>query len=370
MRFPEIAYMSWAKAMPKAAINLARSGLDPCPPALLRISSRDLLTQHAAGYGYPPLLDALGDRYGVAASRVFTVPGGASLANWVACAAALDVGAGGRDAGPGVEVIVESPTYEPLLRIPECFGCRIRRLPRRFGEAYAIDVDRFASLVNRKTRLAIVSNLHNPSGMRIDIATLAVMARILDRVGAFLLVDEVYLEALFGGKTHSSVHAGANVIATSSLTKAYGLDGLRAGWILGPRRVLRRAGKIYDLLGVNGVVAGERLFLAALRNLGAISRRAHAILDPNLESVRRFLAVERRLEAHLPPGGNVFFARLPHGIDAGRFARHLLRRHSTLVVPGGFFDSPRHIRVSFGCRPATLARGLLNLSRALDTVGR
>src|SRR5437867_12814713 len=110
--------MSWAKSMPKAAINLARSGLDPCPPALLKISNRALVTPHAAGYGYPPLLAALGDRYRVAASAVFTVPGGASLANWLACAAALDPGSGARDSGHGVEVIVERPAYEPLVRIP------------------------------------------------------------------------------------------------------------------------------------------------------------------------------------------------------------------------------------------------------------
>ena len=365
MRFPEIAYMSWAKAAPKARSNMARSGLEPCPPRLLRLSGRDLPTNHPAGYGWPPLLAALGRRYLVSPRRVLTVSGGTSLANWVACAAALD------GTGPDAEVIVERPTYEPLLRIPEAMGCTIRRLDRWYEEGWRIDPGRLASLITPRTRLAIVTNLHNPSGVRIDPPTLQALARRLDGVGAYLLVDEVYLECLFGARTESSAHAGPNVIATNSLTKAYGLDGLRAGWILGPPRLIARAGKIHDLLGVNGVAPGECMALAALRNLAAIRRRARAILEPNLERVKRFLARETRLQAHLPRGGNVLFARLPAGIDSGRFARHLLRRYRTLVVPGRFFESPRFVRISFGCPPPALAHGLASLSRALDdlTIG-
>jgi len=363
MKFTEVAYMSWAKGMPAAPSNLARSGVAPCPPGLLRLSPRDLAIHHPAGYGWPPLLRALGRRYRVPADRVLTVSGGTSLANWVACAAALD------GAGPGAEVIVERPTYEPLLRIPQSMGCRIRRLDRRYEDGWGIEPGRFASLVTRRTRLAIVTNLHNPSGARIDPDTLRKMAQALARVGAYLLVDEVYLECLFGARTESSVHAGSNVIATNSLTKAYGLDGLRAGWILGPRDVVARAGTIHDHLGVNGVAPGERMTLAALRNLAAIRRRSRAILGPNLDRVKRFLAREHRLRAQLPPGGNVLFARLPAGIDSGRFARHLLRRYGTLVVPGRFFESSRFVRISFGCPPASLARGLASLSRALDDLG-
>ena len=103
--------------------------------------------------GYRPLVDAIARRYRVAAAQVFTVSGGTSFANWLACAAALD----GCDRN--AEIIVERPAYEPLLRIPQAFGHRIRRLERRFEDQYAIDPDRFAAAVNPRTRLAIVSNL-------------------------------------------------------------------------------------------------------------------------------------------------------------------------------------------------------------------
>jgi aspartate/methionine/tyrosine aminotransferase len=242
----------------------------------------------------------------------------------------------------------------------------VRRLERRFEDDYAIDLDRFASLVTTKTRLAIVTNLHNPSGARIPMPTLRAMASLLARVKAYLLVDEVYLECVFRNRPESSVHAGPNVLTTSSLTKAYGLDGLRAGWMLGPPALIARAGRINDLMTNNSVAAGERMALAAFRHHRDIDRRAHAILDPNLVRVRTFLAGEPRLRAFVPAGGNVVFPRLPSRIDSDRLVKHLAARHSTLAVPGRFFESPRHIRISFGCRPALLARGLANISRALD----
>src|SRR5205823_6946103 len=161
--------------------------------------------------------------------------------------------------------LVERLPHEPLLRMPEALGWRIRRLDRRFDEGYAVDLRRFEALITPRTRLAIVSNLHNPSGARIDLPTLGRMARALRRVGAFLVVDEVYLECLFGRRPESCVHAGPNVVTTNSLTKAYGLDGLRAGWVLGPRELVRRAWLIQDLLANNGVAPGEQMSLAALR---------------------------------------------------------------------------------------------------------
>ena len=364
MTFPELAYISWAKAQPKVAINLARSGIDLCPVSLLRLKAKDLVATLPVKYGYAPLREAIAARYGVAAAQVFPVSGGTSFANWIACVAVLD------GCGRGAEVIVERPTYEPLLRIPQALGHRVRRLDRRFDQQYAIDLDRFASLVTTRTRLAIVTNLNNPTGARIPMATLRAMAAMLARVNGYLLVDEVYLECLFRGRPESCIHAGPNVLTTNSLTKAYGLDGVRAGWLLGPAALVARAGRINDLMTNNSVAAGELMALAAFRNLRAIDRRAHGLLDPNLLRLRTFLRRETRLRAFVPDGGNVAFARLPAAVDSNQLVDRLLDRYSTLVVPGRFFESPRHIRVSFGCRPSLLARGLANISRALDDLAQ
>src|SRR5262249_55905692 len=157
MKFPDVHYLSWAKTHPRARIDLARSGVEPCPPSMLHLGARDLVVTLPVSDGYAPLRAAIARRYRVTSGHVFTVSGGTSFANWFACAAAV------ADAPPG-EAIVERPTYEPLLRIPEALGCRIRRLDRRLEDEYSIDLARFESLVNSRTRFAVVSNLHNPSG--------------------------------------------------------------------------------------------------------------------------------------------------------------------------------------------------------------
>jgi aspartate/methionine/tyrosine aminotransferase len=363
LTFPELPYLRWAKALPPAEINLARSGVEHCPPSLLGLRPADVVANLPVKYGYLPLKTAIARRYRVTTEQVFTVSGGTTFANWLACVAALG------EAPRGSEVLIEQPTYEQVLRIPESLGCRVRRFARRFDADYTIDLDAFARLVNARTRLAIVTNLHNPSGARIDETTLTAMSSILARVGASLLVDEVYLECLFGAtsaSTASSVHAGPNVVTTNSLTKAYGLDGLRAGWILGPPAIIERATVVHNIVANNGVAPGERMALAAFRRMRDINRRAHALLEPNLARVRRFLEGEPRLRAHIPEGGNVLFPRLAAGIDSDALADHLRTRYSTLIVPGRFFEAPRHIRISFGLRPTRLARGLANITRALD----
>src|SRR5262245_8534511 len=111
MIFRDLEYIAWAKSQPVAAINLARSGVEPCPVSMLRLKPADLVVSLPVKYGYQPLREAIAARYGVAASQVFPLSGGTSFANWVAALALLD------GSGFGAEVIVERPTYEPLLRI-------------------------------------------------------------------------------------------------------------------------------------------------------------------------------------------------------------------------------------------------------------
>ncbi len=360
MQTPDVHYIRWAKALPRAAVNMARSGVAACPPGLLGLGPADLVVNLPVHDGYAPLLDALARRYRVDRPRVFAVSGGTTFATWLACAAILD------GFSPRAEVIVERPAYEPLHLIPRALGHTVRRVERRFADGYAIDPDRVERLITPRTALAIVSQLHNPSGARLAPEHLSALAARLARVGAMLLVDEVYAECLFDRTTASAVHLGKNVVTTNSLTKAYGLDGLRAGWMLGPPAVIQRAARINDLITNNGVAPGERLALAALRRLPAIRRRAQALLAPNLARVIRYLDAEPRLSAVVPPGGTVVFPKLPPGLDGATFAAHLLEHHDTLVVPGHFFEAPDHIRIGVGLPAATLERGLRALTRSLD----
>jgi aspartate aminotransferase len=141
---------------------------------------------------------------------------------------------------------------------------------------------------------------------------------------------------------------------------------LRAGWVLGPEAFVTRLIATHTLVTNNGVAPAEMMALAAFKRLGDISRRASGILKPNLARVRQFFAGEPRLSALVPEGGNVMLPRLPDGLDADVFTAHLRKKYATQVIPGRFFEAPRHIRISYGFAPSLLEQGLRNLSRALD----
>jgi aspartate/methionine/tyrosine aminotransferase len=362
MRFPEIAYQRWFKegAAAGAELDLAGSGVPPFPAARLPLRRSHFSTHHAPGYGWPPLVEALAERYRVATESVVPVTGGASLANWLAIAAALE------GSTATTEVIVERPAYEPLRRIPESFGCRVRRLDRRHSEGWTVDLDRLRELVRRRTRLLVLTDLHNPSGVALEREVLRSAAEMLARVGGWVLVVEVYGETLWADATDSAARSAPNIVATNSLTKAHGLDGLRAGWLLAPPELARRARRIHDHLGVNPVATADRMALVALRNLELLRARVARRLATNRGAWKSFLGTERRLESVEPAGGTVAFPRLPRGLDGDAFAAHLLARHSTRVVPGSFFEAKRHFRIGFTAPPATFRAALPRLARALD----
>src|SRR5262249_20650436 len=134
--------------------------------------------------GYPPLVESIAAHYGVPPSNVVTASG-CSGANFVAIAGLV---------GPGDEVIVEQPTYDPLLGASRLLGATIRRVQRRFDDGYAFDLDEIRRAVSPRTKLIVITNPHNPSGATLAADALAAIGEIGDRAGCYVLVDEVYLD--------------------------------------------------------------------------------------------------------------------------------------------------------------------------------
>ncbi len=203
-------YMHWAKTRPKVKYDLALSGILNLPFAELDAKIEDLDLNGDNSYGYRPLVDALARHCGVAAEAVVTISGGTSMANHLAMAAALE---------HGDEVLIEAPTYDPILAVAEYLGANIKRFPRSFENGFRVDVQELAKQITSRTRLIALTNLHNPSSALVDEETLKQVGEIARSVGARVLVDEVYLEAMFEAAPRSSVHLGPEFIATSSLTK-------------------------------------------------------------------------------------------------------------------------------------------------------
>ena len=349
-------YVAWMKHAPPMAYDLMGSNLLHCGVEHLPGARERLELDAFHEEGYEPLLEAISDRYGLAIDRV-SLATGASGANFLV---------GGALLRPGDEVLVERPVYDPLLGIPRFMGARIRRFDRVFEDGFQVDPDRVAAAMTSNTRLIIMTNLHNPTGAMTFTDRLVAVGKLADEVGAKVLVDEVYLDSVPGEIPPPAASLSPTFISTCSLTKAYGLSGLRAGWILAAPEVAERCRRVRDLVDGVGVFPSELMALIAFENLSALRSRARSILDPNFEVLNNFIDGRSRLEWVQPKGGSVGFPRIRGVEDTGGFVTLLREKYGTGVVPGHFFEAPSHFRVALGGKAEVLAEGLERLGEALD----
>lgn len=351
-------YMHWAKTRSSARFNLAVSGMLDLPFSDLQLENeeiKNLELTRGGGYGYAPLQEALAARLAVGADSIVTATG-TSLANHLAMAALLQ---------PGDEVLIERPTYEPLLAVASYLGATIKRFDRCFEDNFEILPEEIERNITSRTRLIVITNLHNPSGVLMDHKTLRAIGDLAQRVHAHVLVDEVYLESLFEHRPQTAFHLGDEFVVTSSLTKAFGLSGLRCGWIVAAPELAERIWRLNDLFGVMAAHPAEQLSVIALKRIDQISARVRSLLEMNRELVNRFLDSRSDLQAVSPQHGTIVFPRLKQG-NTERFIELLRVKYETSVVPGRFFEMPNHFRLGFSGRTEILSEGLERLGLALD----
>jgi aspartate/methionine/tyrosine aminotransferase len=228
------------------------------------------------------------------------------------------------------------------------------------------------SALTPKTRLIVLSNLHNPSGALLSADTLQQISEVAQRNGIHVLVDEVYLDMLFDPGVPFAFQLGQNLadqanpfVTTNSLTKAYGLSGLRCGWILASPELAFRMWRLNDLFGVNAAHTAELMAVAAFDRIDALRRHAEKLLGENRVILRQCLDAHPELECFWPPGGSVVFPRLPKG-DPAAFFDLLRTKYETSVVPGEFFGLPEHFRIGIAGETAMVKAGLERLGAALD----
>lgn len=354
-------YMEWAKTCSHARFNLATSGLLSVLMAEFPVRIEQLELTAPGAYGYAELQKKLAKHNHVPGECVVAATG-TSMANHLAMAALLD---------PGDEVLIEQPVYGPLLDVAEYLGARVKRIPRQFETGFALDPAVVEKTMAREIRLIVLSNLHNPSGALIPAAVLKSIGEIACQAGARVLVDEVYLDMLFDARAPFSFPIGESIsadnpfVVTSSLTKVYGLSGLRCGWILAAPELAKRMWLLNDLYGAVAAHAAERMSVIAFDHLGQFRERACSLLAANRTLLDSFLDSRSDLECFRPPAGTVVFPRLKRG-DPEAFLRLLRDKYETTVVPGRFFEMPQHFRIGIGGETAALRDGLERLGAALD----
>lgn len=350
----ESPYMQFAKLHSGARWSLATSAVMSCPLRELEFDFDRLEINGPSDYGYRPLLEAIARMKGVTPEHVVHTAG-TSMANHLAFAALLS---------PGDEVLLEDPAYELMLNTLLFLGAKVRRFQRRAESGFALDHEEVRRNLTPQTKLIALTNMHNPSSALAENETLRKIGQMAVEVGARVLIDEVYLEALHRPPQPSAIHLGPQFLVTSSLTKAYGLGGLRCGWILAEPALATRIYRMNDLYGSTPVHIGEQLSAIAIAQIDRLAARANVILDANRASLMEILGTHPALDLRVPPEGTTAFPMLRKG-DVQAFHDFLRAHYETSIVPGHFFERPQHFRIGLGGETGMTREALTRLAEAL-----
>lgn len=354
------------EAAPEAIVGFSLSAsprlgdyLDDLDPNLsLDWNSRDFR-------GLPELRDhvlAQAGLTGICTPADVLITAGAAEANYLAIMQRLQ---------PGERIVIETPGWPQAEVLAKAKGAEIIKVARAEVDGWRLPIDRLAEAVTPGTRMIFLTNPNNPTGDLMSAAEVSQVVAIADRVGSWLLIDEVYAGLEWQGPRAPSV-AGlyARGITTGSVSKALGLQGLRTGWMICPDAEHMRDALILrenssEIMNIMGEVIAE-VALRPARYAAALDR-AREEGAANLAQMNAWVTAQDHLSWAPPKAGLIGLARLPEGCDSDTFAHFLLAEpYRTFLLPGSAYDLPGHIRLGVGGGTAVrLDDGLDRLSRAL-----
>jgi capreomycidine synthase len=267
----------------------------------------------------------------------------------------------------GDEVICLEPVYQPLSAIAESIGCLVQPWRLRFERGYVPDLEELKSLMTTRTRMVVVNFPHNPTGATITLEQQQELIDVVEKAGAYLVWDSAFAELVY--EQPQLPDPGLRyerTITLGTLSKAYGLPGLRVGWCLAPPDVLARCIHIRDYI---------TLYLSPLVELIArlAIEKGDLLLDIRFKQARRNLQLlsawvnqnAEFVQWVRPKGGVSAFLRLTDIPDVEAFCHQLVQERKVLLVPGNCFNHPSHVRLGFGCATSELEQGLEQVSQLL-----
>jgi len=354
-------YLRWHKTRPRLRYDLALSGIPSLTENEFLADPASCRLVNTGPYGDPDFIDAISRRYRLPASGIVPVPG-ASSGNFIALAAAV---------GHGACILLERPVYEPIARVAAFLGLTVLPLVRSANNGFEIRMTDIEDGLRRGARAVVLTNLHNPSGQLLPAETVGNIAELCSRAKtpATLIVDEVYLDApsiLRNEPPWTAARLAENVIAVNSLTKVYGLSGLRAGWLLTNETMAERARTVMDLLSVVNAAPATGLAVRALTlDMPRLEERYRRMHGDAHAVFRTWLGSEALVEGYENFGGLFECVRVPDSVSVTRLTDHLASEYETLVVAGSFFELPHHFRLSLAVPPDDLREALSRISRAI-----
>lgn len=343
----------------RVELNISESGVHPLTAAELAGSGEELQRVLALRQGYPQTngSEELRSRIaaihpGARAENVLVTCGG-SEANFVSTWALLE---------PGDEVVFMTPNYMQIAGLAPAFGACVKPLRLRAERGWSFDPDDLKRAVSAKTRLIAICNPNNPTGAVLERASREAIVAAAAKVGAWILADEVYRGAEFEGpETATFWGSYERVLCTGGLSKAYGLPGLRTGWVAGPVDIIERLWGYHDYTSIAPTVLSDALAAIALapQRRASILKRTRTILNQNYPILKKWLDSHSDLFSHIPPkAGAIAWTGLRRGENSAELAEALRARKSVLIVPGEQLGLDAHLRFGFGGNPRQLEQAL------------
>jgi aspartate/methionine/tyrosine aminotransferase len=349
------------------AFNLSESGVHPLTLGELvdDDAARGALMNEGLRYtqsnGTVPLRSVIASLYPGASPDHVQVTSGGSEANYITTWNLVE---------PGDEVVVMVPNYMQTWGLARAFGATVKEWPLAHAERqWRVDLDRLERLVSPRTKLIVICNPNNPTGARFEAADLDGIAAVASRHGAWILSDEIYRGAERDGRETPSMWGRAErVIVTSGLSKAYGLPGLRIGWIVAPPAQVASLWSYHDYTTISPAALSDVLARRALEpeRRARILARTRGILNANFPIIAAWLDEHGDLFSYTPPdAGAIIYVRYHHAINSTELVTHLRQSESVLLVPGDHFGMDGHLRIGFGERSDYLREGLNRVDRVL-----
>jgi aspartate/methionine/tyrosine aminotransferase len=350
--------------------NLSESGVHPLTPRELVEDDLNAVLDQPLVYtqsnGTIELRTQIAGLYPGASVDHIEVTNGGSEANYIVVWRLIE---------PGDEVALLVPNYMQTFGLARAFGATIREWPLvadRVAGRWRPDLETLARVVSPRTKLIIVCTPNNPTGARLTSAELDEIARIAGRHGSWVLSDEVYRGAELDGEESPSMWGRYDrTIVTSGLSKAYGLPGLRIGWIAAPASFVASTWTYHDYTTIAPAALSDRLARIALRPERRVRllERTRGILRANLPLIETWLAEHNPAFSWIrPEAGAIFYVRYNYSVNSTELVTRLRETKSVLIVPGDHFGMDGYLRVGYGERPDYLSAGLTRVHEVLTSL--
>ena len=321
-----------------------------------------VLLRYGYHTGHPDLRDAVAEQYPGLSGEHVVVTTGASEANFVVVSALVK---------PGDHVVVEHPNYPSQYEVPRSLGCDVSLYTLRFENRFRPDLDELERKITPQTKLVSLTHPNNPTGAMISEEDLRKIIELVESYDTFLLFDETYRHmASDENILPPAASLSPKVISIASMSKCYGLPGIRTGWLATKNSfILDSAVAIREQLSISNNSISEEIALSVLRRKDKFLTDARNRIEPNRELVAAWMSQQSDFEWVRPEVGVVCFPKIKNHVNAHpeEVYRLLAEKYRTFVVPGRCFEmDKRHFRIGFGADPEEIEKGLSNLNKALN----